>query len=34
MEIMENAGFKYVGSNWNIEPRLMPFQKINETKDQ
>jgi myosin-crossreactive antigen len=28
MEIMENAGFKYVGSKWNVEPRLMPFQKI------
>jgi len=31
MEIMENAGFKYVGSKWNVEPRFMPFQKVNAT---
>ena len=28
MEIMENAGFKYIGSKWNVKPRFMPFQKI------
>ena len=30
MEIMDNAGFEYVGNKWNMEQRFMPFKKVTE----
>lgn len=30
IEIMTDAGFKYVGNKWNPDPRFMPFEKVKE----
>jgi len=33
MEIMQTAGFEYVGHKWNPDCRFMPFKKIKEKTD-
>lgn len=33
MELMESAGFEYVGNKWNMDCRFMPFKKVKNKAD-
>jgi len=33
MELMQTAGFEYVGNKWNMDCRFMPFKKVKNKDD-